>query len=91
MNNKALKFAPVETGEKRIELCLEGDETVIKLASWVDGLGWCGEKTMRIDADMLDEVHRLLGAARTRMRGRQEENEVVAPLTQKVVKFPVIA
>jgi hypothetical protein len=91
VNNKALKFAPVETGEKRIELSLEGDETVIKLASWVDGLGWCGEKTIRVEADMLDEMHRLIGAARIRVRSRQAENDPAAPVTQKVLNFPVIS
>ena len=91
MNNKALKFAPVETGEKRVELSLEGDETVIKLASWVNGLGWCGEKTIRVDADMLDEMHRLIGAARIRVRSRRVENDPAASITQKVLNFPVIS
>lgn len=79
---------PVESGEKRLELALEDDKTVIKLSSWVDGLGWCGEKTMEIEAEMLDEMHRLIGAARVRLRSRQAEPE---PEERKVLKFPSAA
>ena len=81
-------FAPVESGEKRIELGLEGEEAVIRLSSWVDGLGWCGEKTVRADADLLDEMHRLIGAARVQLRRRKmDKGEGVA--AHKVLNFPV--
>lgn len=90
MNSKAIKFAPAENGEKRIELALDGDQTVIRLSSWVDGLGWCGQKTMSVNAELLDEMHRMIGAARVRLRHRQRENET-AINTQKVLDFPVIS
>ena len=89
MNSKATKFAPVENGEKRIELSIEADQTVIRLSSWVDGLGWCGQKTMHVDAELLDEMHRMIGAARVRLRHRQRENETTI-VPQKVLDFPVI-
>ena len=79
---------PVENGEKRLELSLEDDKTVIKLSSWVNGLGWCGQKTMEIDDEMLEEMHRLIGAARVRVRSRQERQE---PEMRKVIKFPSAA
>lgn len=89
MNNTATKFVPAENGEKRIELALEGDQTIIKLSSWVDGLGWCGQKTMQVDADMLDEMHRMIGAARVRLRS-QRMNECEVPVAMhKVLSFPV--
>ena len=91
VSNKALKFAPVETGEKRVELSLDGDRTVIKMSTWVDGLGWCGQKTMEIELEMLDEMHRLIGAARVRVRSRTQENENSEPVTQKVLNFPVLS
>ena len=90
MNNKALKFAPAENGEKRLELSLDGDQTVIRLSTWVEGLGWCGQKTMEVDADMLEEMHRLIGAARVRVRSRRAEKDPDGAPTQKVLSFPVI-
>ena len=84
-NSKALKFTPVESGEKRVELSFEGDLTVLKLSSWVEGLGWCGEKTMHIEADMLDEMHRMIGAARVRLRQQRSDANVI---TSKVLNFP---
>ena len=79
---------PVENGEKRLELSLEDNKTVLKLSSWVNGLGWCGQKTMEIDDEILEEMHRLIGAARVRVRSRQETPE---PEMRKVLKFPTAA
>ena len=86
-SNTAFKFAPVEHGEKRVDLNIDGHEAVISLSSWVEGLGWCGEKTMRLQADMLDEIHRVIGAARIRLRQKRLEagEEVV---DGKVLTFP---
>jgi hypothetical protein len=88
VNSKAFKFAPAETSEKRIDLSLDGDETVIKLSSWIDGLGWCGEKTMRIDPELLDEMHRMIGAARIRVRQRRLDESDDGIADGKVLKFP---
>lgn len=78
---------PIEVGEKRIEMSLDGDDAVIKLSSWVNGLGWCGQKTLQVDAEMLDDLHRMIGVARVRMRSRRVENgEVVSG--QKILAFP---
>ncbi len=86
-SNKAYSFAPAENGEKRVEMSIDGDRTVIKLSAWVDGLGWCGEKTMSLDPEMLDEMHRMIGAARVRVRQQKlDAGDEAAP--HKVLKFP---
>lgn len=86
-NSKAIKFVPVFGDDKRVELTLDGDRTLIKLSKWEEGLGWCGQKTMSLDADMLDEIHRLIGAARIRIRNRKTANShEVEP--KKVLQFP---
>jgi hypothetical protein len=83
VNNTAFKFAPVENGEKRIELSIDDDRTILKLSSWVEGLGWCGQKTMEIDADLLDDMHRMLAAARVRIR-----RDPGSAGSNKVLSFP---
>ena len=85
---KAVRFAPAQAGEKRIDLSIEGDTTSIKLSSWVDGLGWCGEKTLSLEPEMLDVMQKLIGAARVRLRHRREA-ESETETARKVLDFPV--
>lgn len=86
-SNTAIKFAPAVTDERRIDLAIDNDEAVIQLSDWTEGLGWCTQKTLRVDLELLDEMHRLIAAARTRIRnskidsGEQIENA-------KVLQFP---
>ncbi len=85
---KATKFAPAEAGEKRIDLSIDGDLTSIKLSSWVDGLGWCGEKTLSIEPEMLDVLHKMIGAARVRIRSQKELDGNVEA-ARRVLDFPI--
>jgi hypothetical protein len=85
---KATKLAPAETGEKRIDLSIEGDLTSIKLSSWVDGLGWCGEKTLTVEPELLDVLDKMIGAARVRIRGRKESDGSEG-IDRKVLYFPI--
>lgn len=88
-NEKALQFVPVENGERRIDVSLNSDETVLKLSSWTDGLGWCVQKTMRIDADMLDDLHSSI-EARIRIKNKIAEEGQHTVSKQKVLTFPII-
>lgn len=86
-NSTAVKFAPVHTDEKKIDLSLMGGEAVIQLSTWQgDDLGWCGQKTMRLDAAMIDELHRVLTAAKRKMH---RDGEV--PSSGTVLEFPNFA
>lgn len=67
-SNAARKFLPIVSGEKKIDLSIQGGEAVVCLSTWTDGLGWCTQKTMAIDAEMLDDLHRVIAAARIRLR-----------------------
>lgn len=91
MNQQAVKFAPAELGEKRIELSMEGGQTVIRLSNWVDGLGWCGEKTMSLNEDLIDDLHAMLGAARLRIKNRKADENSPASDQNNVLNFPVIS
>lgn len=86
-SNTAVKFLPVISDEKKVEVALEGDQAVIRLSTWTEDLGWLGQKTMSLDASMLDELHRVISAARIRLnRQKSEETEDFQPA--KVLAFP---
>jgi hypothetical protein len=86
-SNTAVKFLPVISDEKKVEVALEGDQAVIRLSTWTEDLGWLGQKTMSLDASMLDELHRVISAARIRLN-RQKSEEEAEFQPAKVLAFP---
>jgi predicted DCC family thiol-disulfide oxidoreductase YuxK len=86
-SNLATKFLPIVSDEKKIEVSLIDDQAVIKLSTWTEDLGWCGQKTLTIDAEMLDDLHRVIASARYKLNGKKTESEEVFQ-TKKVLKFP---
>ena len=72
-NNTATKFLPIFSDEKKLELSLTDSQAVIKLSTWTEDLGWCGQKTLALDAEMLDDLHRLIAAARYKLNGKKNE------------------
>ncbi len=89
-NSKAIKFVPVFSDDKKVELTLDGYQTEIRLSTWTDGLGWCGQKTMSVDAEMLDEMFRLISAARTRLRNQRAAEPIPAD-SKTILQFPNFA
>lgn len=87
--NAAHKFAPVVTDDKRIDLKIEGENAAISLSLWTDGLGWCTQKTMTLDADLLDDLHRVIAAARVKLKGQMDTEDVT--VNSKVINFPSAA
>lgn len=86
-NNKAAKFAPVFTDDKKIEVSLSGDDAVIRLSTWQgEDLGWCGQKTMCLDAAMIDELHRVLTAAKMKLHRDKD-----VPSAGNILEFPKFA
>jgi hypothetical protein len=52
----------------------EGEERVaLRYSTWTEGLGWCCQKTIRLETDQLDELHRALTVARHRRNRRRAE------------------
>ena len=86
---KATRFAPATAHDRRIDLAIDGEMTSIKLSSWVDGLGWCGQKTLELDPEMLDDLHKLVGAARIRLRHQITAERSVGN-DRKILDFPVM-
>lgn len=69
-SNLATQFAPIFSDEKKLEVSLVDDQAVIKLSTWTEDLGWCGQKTLTLDAEMLDDLHRVIASARYKMNGK---------------------
>lgn len=89
-SNAAVKFAPVVSDEKKVEVSLQGDQAVIRLSTWTEDLGWLAQKTMSLDAEMLDDLHRVITAARVRLGSRKTENQTEIATPSKVLQFPTI-
>jgi hypothetical protein len=80
--------------DERVEVLLEEDEgserVVLRYSTWVEGLGWCGQKTIRLDGAHLDDLHRALTVARHRIKRRHAEGgQSMQPAT--VIQLPTIA
>jgi hypothetical protein len=89
-SNTAYKLAPAVTDDRKIEVSLEDNETVIRLSDWIEGLGWSTQKTMRLDPEMLDDLHKLVSAARLRVkRAAAESGERREP--SRILEFPQIS
>ena len=86
-SNLAVKFTPVVTDEKKVEVSLQDDQAIIKLSTWTEDLGWLTQKTMSLDAEMLDDLHRVISAARVRLNNQKAESEELAA-PSKVLQFP---
>ncbi|MBK9152784.1 MAG: hypothetical protein IPM25_00870 [Chloracidobacterium sp.] len=85
---QAQNFLPIEGTDKKVELAIHEDQVVLSLSTWTEGLGWCGQKTMSLDAEMIDDMHRLLGAARVRLALRRAESADDAEASGEVISFP---
>ncbi|HJQ31451.1 MAG TPA: hypothetical protein VJ866_04715 [Pyrinomonadaceae bacterium] len=80
--------------EPKVEVTFEqtedGETVALKYLTWTEGLGWCCQKTIRVEAEQLDELQRALTAARHRIRRRRAEaGEAQAPA--QVIQFPSLS
>jgi hypothetical protein len=78
--------------EQKVEVVFEpGDERVaLRYSTWTEGLGWCCQKTIRVEAEQLDELHRAITVARHRVnRRRAEAGETPKPA--QVIQLPSLS
>lgn len=82
--------------DRRVEVCLESDEgaaeqrVVLRYSTWTEGLGWCSQKTIQLDGEQVDELHRALTVARHRIRHKRAERGQQAEPAQ-VIQLPTLA
>lgn len=87
-SNTAIKFAPFFSDDRRIDVSVESGETEISLSTWTDGLGWCTQKTMKLDAELLEDLHRVVSAARLKVQRNNDTNSSFMENSGKVIDFP---
>ena len=87
--NTAAKLLPVVTEEKKIDVSVANGEAALKLSTWTENLGWTCQKTMRLEAEMLDDLHRVISAARYRLNSRKADEGEIGK--NNVLEFPVIS
>jgi hypothetical protein len=80
--------------DERVEVFIEQHEdterVVLRQSTWTDGLGWCTQKTIRLDGEQLDDLHRALSVARQRInRHRAEAGQVRE--AARVIQLPALA
>jgi hypothetical protein len=92
-NSAAVDTLQSACEDRQVEVIIEqhGEAQCVALrySTWTEGLGWCAQKTIRIDADQLDDLHRAITAARHRIkRNRADEGHVSE--ASRVIQFPAL-
>ena len=93
-NNLAAHLIPSSRPDQQVEVVIEGpagrERVALRFSTWADGLGWCTQKTIRLEADQLDELHRATTVARHRLaRRRADDGQLRAPA--QVIQLPTVA
>jgi len=84
-----------DTGQnQKVEVVVENRDGVdcvaLKYLTWTEGLGWCCQKTIRVESEQLDELHRAITVARHRVRRRRAEAGEVSQPAQ-VIQLPSLS
>jgi len=56
------------TKNKKVEVSIDGENAVIRMCTYADGVGWFVQKTITLDADMLDALSDQFAEARGKIR-----------------------
>ena len=67
-----------------------GAGVALRYLTWTEGLGWCCQKTIRVEGDQLDELHRAITVARHRIR-RQSAEAGEATTPAQVIQLPSLS
>ena len=86
-SNLAVKLLPIISDEKKLEVSLTDNQAVIKLSTWTEDLGWCCQKTLSLDAEMLDDLHRVIASARYKLKSQNVET-AETDKGANVLRFP---
>jgi hypothetical protein len=95
VGNTAAGLSPEHAGkQQKVEVSFEQQEggacVALRYLTWTDGLGWCCQKTIRVEEEQLDELHRAITVARHRVR-RQHVEAGEATTPAQVIRLPSLA
>lgn len=80
--------------DQQVEVVFEerdGQQCVaLRLSTWTEGLGWCCQKTIRLDGEQLDDLHHAISVARHRLNRQRVEDGQFRPSAQ-VIQLPTVA
>lgn len=80
--------------DQQVEVVIEerdgGQCVALRLSTWTEGLGWCCQKTIRLDGEQLDDLHHAISVARHRLNRQRAEDGQFRPSAQ-VIQLPVVA
>jgi hypothetical protein len=93
-SSTAAGLSPEKSLGQKVEVSFEQREggvgVALRYLTWTEGLGWCCQKTIRVEEDQLDELHRAITVARHRARRRRAEaGEVTTPA--QVIQLPSLS
>lgn len=90
-NNAAARHIHSAREDQKVEVIIEDvDRVALRYLTWTEGLGWCCQKTFRVDAEQLDDLHRALTVARHQLNRRRTEDGLNSGPAQ-VIQFPTLA
>lgn len=89
-----VQILPSPDDSGRIEVQLEQHEeqprVILRYSTWTEGLGWCCQKTISLNSEQLDDLHRALTVARHRInRQRAASGQQIEPA--QVIQLPTVA
>lgn len=80
--------------DQQVEVVIEerdGQQCVaLRLSTWTEGLGWCCQKTIRLEGEQLDDLHHAISVARHRLNRQRVEDGQFRPSAQ-VIQLPTVA
>lgn len=93
-SNTAAEVSRNTEQNQKIEVMVENRDGVdcvaLKYLTWTEGLGWCCQKTIRVESEQLDDLHRAITVARHRVkRRRAEAGDVSQPA--RVIQLPSLS
>lgn len=89
-----VQILPSPSDDERVEVFIEhdadGGRVVLRHSTWTEGLGWCSQKTIRLETEQLEDLHRALTVARHRLnRERAEAGQMWE--SAQVIQLPTLA
>lgn len=79
---------------QKIEVLLDTQDgegiVALKYSTWTDGIGWCVQKTIQLESDLLDDLHHALTIARMKIN-RQKVEAGKEIESARVIQLPRVA